>query len=226
MKELHIEQPITIDGSKIHADPTNGSSPPTAAPEYDPFEDVVVAHDQSYADMASRKEPLVIHERKPGDQEWFRVHPDRSMHQRVNIFVDKITNEKGATLSGKTYLVTHNVARVPQLLSRVREAIVYPTMTRQGLLLMWVVLQAAPGKDWNAFPESATLAAERAMEAWVQMQNIGGSYGIIMLPRDGIRLPDPTWPDLTGKELLRKAFSERVISDLDHPLIQALFGYR
>ena len=36
--------------------------------------------------------------------------------------------------------------------------------------------------------------------------------------------PDPQWPDVPFKELLRIAFNERYIDSLDHPALQSLRG--
>ena len=38
------------------------------------------------------------------------------------------------------------------------------------------------------------------------------------------QLPDPEWPDLPFKELLRIAFKDRFISDLNHPVLHRLRG--
>jgi hypothetical protein len=192
---------------------------------YDPFDEVYVPRDKTYAGVGGNKETLVIAERKPNDQEWFRVHPDREMHQRVFIFTDKVSSEKGSILAGKTYLVLGSVAREPVIASRIREAVIYPVMTRQNALLVWVIVQAQPGKDWNDYPKSATMAAEIAMTQWILLQNIGGSYGYETWPVDGTQLPPPSWPKLTGKELLKKAFTGRVIDSVNHPIVQALTGH-
>jgi hypothetical protein len=33
-------------------------------------------------------------------------------------------------------------------------------------------------------------------------------------------IPDPEWPKRTFKELLRVAFKDRLVADLDHPLVK------
>ena len=37
-------------------------------------------------------------------------------------------------------------------------------------------------------------------------------------------LPDPRWPELSLQELLRTAFKDRYIADLQHPVLQRLRG--
>ena len=83
-------------------------------------------------------------------------------------------------------------------------------MTRQNVLLMWVIKQPTAEGKWNAFPQSATIAAERAMSEWVLMANIGKSYGIETW-NGAIKLPEPKWPDLPFTELLRRTFVDQVI---------------
>jgi hypothetical protein len=38
------------------------------------------------------------------------------------------------------------------------------------------------------------------------------------------RIPDPVWPDMRFKDILKVAFGNRVISSIDHPVIQHLHG--
>src|SRR5512132_3055041 len=177
-----------------------------AAP--DPFDEVLVPRDQSFAEAFTRKELLVIPDRKPNDQEWFRVHP--TIHLEVFTFEDKIEVSGDQVRSGNRYLVTRRMQSL--LASRVRTAILYPTITRQGQFLLWPVLQPGPDGKWNEFPRSAMIAAQRAMKEWVLMANIGKSYGVEPWPSTSVRLPDPEWPDLTPKQMLERCFGERVIS--------------
>jgi hypothetical protein len=200
-------------------DPLDGETAKTSlAP--DPFDEVLVPRDQSFAEAFTRKELLVIPDRKPNDQEWFRVHP--TIHLEVFTFEDKIEVSGDQVRSGNRYLVTRRMQSL--LASRVRTAILYPTITRQGQFLLWPVLQPGPDGKWNEFPRSAMIAAQRAMKEWVLMANIGKSYGVEPWPSTSVRLPDPEWPDLTPKQMLERCFGERVISSPDHPLVQALFG--
>jgi hypothetical protein len=37
-------------------------------------------------------------------------------------------------------------------------------------------------------------------------------------------LPEPNWPELPFKELLRVAFKDKYINSLDHPILRKLRG--
>ena len=37
-------------------------------------------------------------------------------------------------------------------------------------------------------------------------------------------LPDPRWPTLSFREIIRNAFRDRMIESLDHPVIRELRG--
>ena len=61
------------------------------------------------------------------------------------------------------------------------------------------------------------------MERWVRV-TANMSLGAYEITEASATIPDPTWPDLSFKELLRIAFKDRVVTDLNHPLVKRLRG--
>jgi hypothetical protein len=66
-------------------------------------------------------------------------------------------------------------------------------------------------------------AAEMAKTQWVRMvSNLNlGAYDVYTATAD---LPEPDWPSLTLKEIMRIAFGDYYINSVDHPVIKRLRG--
>ena len=66
-------------------------------------------------------------------------------------------------------------------------------------------------------------AAQLAMKGWVRIAaNMSlGAYEVFNATAD---LPEPEWPDIGFKQLLRIAFKGRFIRDLGHAVLRRLRG--
>jgi hypothetical protein len=101
--------------------------------------------------------------------------------------------------------------------------IIFPAITRQGVLFLWPVrLPDESGKldNWN---RSALEAAQLAMAGWVRVSSnlpLGG-YDVIRPKAD---FPDPVWPDLDLQQMLAIAFKHFFIDSLEHPRLRAIRG--
>ena len=91
-----------------------------------------------------------------------------------------------------------------------------------GIFLWPVRMPDDTGRD-NAWHVSARKAAELGMKSWIRVQaNMAmGSYDVMTSDH----IPEPEWPDITFRELLRIAFGGgRMIDSLDHPVVRQLSG--
>jgi hypothetical protein len=150
---------------------------------------------------------------KPNRQDWVRVHPDEGM--RFPTPVLELKTEK------ETYLVT------PDLWGELREELIpkilFTTMNRQGVLSLWPIrLPDQDGRidDWN---RSALEAAQVAMREWVRVTS-NRSLGAYEVFQTNATLPEPEWPDVDFQTILRVAFKDRFIRDLDHVVVRRLRG--
>ena len=82
-----------------------------------------------------------------------------------------------------------------------------------------------PGADGrpNRWHESAIEAARLAESHWVRVVSDMAAGFYVPYAAQG-DLPDPIWPDMTLSDLLRLAFGQRFISDLNHPVLRQLRG--
>lgn len=155
--------------------------------------------------------------RKPGRQEFFRVHPDEQYRMDTAIL------EFGDGLDITSYLVLPDVR--PRLASDLRVVRLLTCISRAGTVFVWPCkLPHETANDgarrWAA---SALKAAEQAEHYWVKIcgnRNVG-AYDVFVAQGD---LGEPQWPAHPFNELLRIAFEGRVIDSPDHEVIRRLNG--
>ena len=197
-----------------HKDPIDSDSPSRQDDATNPFDPAKLRLSQNFAEkIGVKKALLTIPVRKPGRQDYIRVHPDPIY--RIETAVLELKEER------ETYLVVRALwSEVPGELT---PKILFTTINRQGVLTLWPVrLPGDDGRldDWNA---SALEAAEMAQQRWIRVAaNMSlGAYEVYVAAGN---LPDPEWPDLPFAEILKIAFKGQFIEDLDHPVMRRLRG--
>jgi hypothetical protein len=207
----------TID-IPMSQEPVADRPSPTAKgePAPDPFDPASLRLSQDYAaSLGVRKALLTIPVRKP-DKSWFvRAHPDAAFHLDTAVIELKEDRE--------TYLVAPNLWSALAAESTFSPRALFTAINRQGVLFLWPVrLPGADGKI-DARSQSALQAAQLAQQGWVRVAaNMSlGAYDVHQATGD---LPAPDWPTYTFREMLRVAFRDRFIDNLDHPVLRKLRG--
>ncbi len=194
----------------------NNDSPDQHKPETgsDSFNLEKLRLSQNYQELIGvRKALLTIPVRKPGRQEFFRVHPDKDRCLETAILELREDRE--------SYLVDPDLwAELP---GEIVPKILFTTINRQGVLRLWPV--RLPGEDGrlDAWNQSALEAAEIAKKKWIRLASkiSLGAYEVFEASGD---LPEPEWPDVTFQEILKIAFKNHFIKSMDHPVIGRLRG--
>jgi len=168
---------------------------------------------QDFAGMVGVERVLTtVPIRKPNRFDWFRVHPEWVLSPVALI---ELKDEH------ETYVLTPEAAA--SALGEYNLYSLFPTINRQGVVLLWPVrLPGADGRS-NRWHEAAHDAALRGRDAWTRMtanMNLG-AYDIF---RARAEIPDPVWPDTSLDELVEIAFRGQVISDAQHPVLRRLRG--
>jgi hypothetical protein len=182
----------------------------------DPFANIESLRlSQDFAAVASVKPVLTtVAVRKPSRHEFVRVRPGEEWRFSTGTFTQKDLRE--------TYMVA------PELWStlpgEIQPTLLVIAMARQSAVpFVWPC--SLPGADGrpNRWHESAIEAARLAESQWVRVvaDMAAGFYVPYAAQGD---LPDPIWPDMTLSDLLRLAFGQRFISDLNHPVLRQLRG--
>ena len=160
-----------------------------------------------------KKALLTVPVRKPGRQDFIRVHSDATY--RLETAVLELKEER------ETYLVDPDIWH--ELPGEIVPKVLFTTINRQNVLTLWPI--RLPGEDgrhdeWN---RSALEAAEMAQKRWIRVAaNMGlGAYEVFEAVSN---LPEPEWPEVEFQEILRIGFKDRFITSLDHPVVRRLQG--
>lgn len=180
----------------------------------DPFDPQQLRLSQDFtAQLGGKKTLLTVPVRKP-DRQWFiRVHP--SPDWRLDTAVLHVKEDR------ETYLV--EPALWPELGGELIPTTLLTSLTRQGALFLWPIrLPGADGRhdDWN---RSALEAATIATRGWIRVAaNLSmGAYEVF---QPTVIVPEPEWPELGFRDLLKLAFRDRFIGTFDHPVLRKLRG--
>ena len=183
---------------------------PTPAPS--PFSSLRLT--QNFGETLGVKKVLTtVPVGRPSKDRFFRTHPSPSW-----VFPAWILENKA---SGETYLVSAEVASA--LGDQVRPVELHAAIDRQNNPFLIPIPLPGPNGVRNRWHESLAQAAERAKSVWLRIsanKDLGG-YDIYEATA---KLPDPVWPETSMDELLEVAFKGRIITSLDHPIVQERLG--
>jgi hypothetical protein len=180
----------------------------------DPFDLSKLRVSQDFLETTHvRKLLTTVPIRKPGPQDFFRVHPS-SKYRETLAFVE---------LKEDREVYIANLAAVPELQAEAYIATLFTAITRTNVLFMWPVRVPAADGRVNGWHQSAAAAAQHAMRSWIRIKaNMAlGAYEIFEAESS---IPDPDWPDLPFGAIYRIAFKDRLIAAPDHPVIKRLRG--
>ena len=150
---------------------------------------------------------------RPKKPQFFRTHTADDM-----TFPGMILENKEAR---ESYVVVPEVAQ--EISELVRPVMLYAAIDRQNNVFLIPV--PLPGEDGNRNPwhESLAQAVEHAKVKWIRItanMHIGG-YDVYEAEGE---LPEPEWPEHDIDALIQVAFRGKIITDLDHPIVQSLLG--
>lgn len=150
---------------------------------------------------------------KPNKQEFVRVHPDESYRLETAILRDEVQRED--------YLVASALWR--NLAAEIKPVRLAAAITRHGNVFLWPAILPAPDGRSNRWHESMLEAQSHATRYWVRVQ-ADMSIGEYSLFEATGNFPEPEWPDLTFKQMLKLAFRTRMIDSMDHAILRSLRG--
>jgi hypothetical protein len=180
--------------------------------QLDPFRPENLRLSQSFPQTAGvRKLLTVVPVRRPGPQEFVRVHPSSSYRDEFPIIELKENREQ--------YLVAANMVR--ELKGEFVGKMVCLAITRQGTVFLWPVRLPSPeGKDstwWSSAREATVLATQE----WIRIKANSNLGAYDIFKAESI-VPDPEWPELGFYEIIKIGFRNFLIDRIDHPVIKTL----
>jgi hypothetical protein len=188
------------------------ASPTTAAP--DPFDIASLRLNPSFIEASGVKKLVTtVPVRKPSKQEFIRVRPEPYFRENFAIIDLKEDREE--------YLVRPEIMQ--ELTGEIVFKTVFTAINRQGVTLLWPVRLPAPDDRKAEWPRSEREAAELAMTQWVRTR-ANMSLGAYEHAVAESKMADPIWPKLSYQELVRIAFRDRMVTNIDHPVVRRLRG--
>ena len=150
---------------------------------------------------------------RPKKPQFFRTHSADDM-----TFPGMILENKEAR---ESYVVVPVVAQ--EISELVRPVMLHAAIDRQNNVFLIPV--PLPGEDGtrNPWHESLAQAVELAKQKWIRItanMHVGG-YDVYVAEAE---LPEPEWPEYDIDALIQVAFRGKIITDLDHPVVQSLLG--
>lgn len=150
---------------------------------------------------------------KPKKTQFFRVHVSEDMTFPAMILENKESRE--------SYLVMPEVAQgISEL---VRPVMLRAAIDRQNNVFLIPVPLPGENGARNPWHESLAQAVEHAKLKWIRIAaNMHtGSYDVYEAKGE---LSEPEWPAHDIDALIQVAFSGKIITNLDHPVVQSLLG--
>jgi hypothetical protein len=155
--------------------------------------------------------------RRPGKNDFFRVHPSE------DYAIDNYVLEHESDQERTTYWVAANLRHV--LGDYLRKVRLFTCIDKRGNVFLWpaklpTVDGSRAAQSWYM---SGLLAAEEAKKVWVKIMGNRsiGAYGIIRARGD---LGDPQWPEHSFEDLIKLAFRDNLIDNIDHAVVRDLNG--
>lgn len=167
------------------------------------------------AQAAVRPVFTMIPVRKPSRQEFIRVRSGQEWKFETGTFKDEE--------SGEFYLVSQPLWM--ELPGEVKPTCLVTCISRNSPVpFLWPIPLPGPDGRPNRWHDSAAEAARHAERSWLRVV-ADMSAGCYVPHVAAGNLPEPVWPDdLTLDDLLKLAFRDRFIGDLDHPALRRLRG--
>jgi hypothetical protein len=148
---------------------------------------------------------------------YFRVIADKAYRRLVEVYVHKVEGQ----VEEQTYLIDDPMRDV---IEEARRATLVTCVFRDGSVCLWPLKQPKETERDIAAWISARAAAREAMDRWVKLVWLRGSY--LVRPAQLGYAPDPDLSKIPPwDELVRLAFGEAgIIRDRNHPIYRDLFG--
>ena len=201
----------------VTPEPDSGTRAAMGGSVEDPFANLdALRLSQDFAAQAAvRPVFTMIPVRKPNRQEFIRVRPGNEWRFETGTFKDED--------SGEFYMVSPPLWF--ELPGEVKPTCLVTAISRNSPVpFLWPIPMPGPDGRPNRWHESAAEAARHAERNWLRVV-ADMSAGCYVPHVAAGNLPEPEWPeDLTLAELLKLAFRDRFIGDVDHPALRRLRG--
>jgi hypothetical protein len=196
---------------EVSAKPVNGTTGISGLAHPDRFR---IA--QNFADhVQTRKKAVVVPMRRPDDQEWVFIHPDKEWRDSVGMLKDKANREY--------YVVEPEL--LPEITETLIPVLVVAYVTRGGAPGLWPIRLPNEAGRQDSYNRSALEIALGHAGKWIRVavNESGKSYEVVEMATH-VEMPAPKWPEGGFAYLFGVAIKGNIITTLEHPLLKTLRG--
>jgi hypothetical protein len=199
--------------------PAETSQKPATEPEApDPFDPAALRIGSDFNQTVGLKKAILgVPVRKPDKAWWVRVSPDPTY--RLQTAVIEMRGDRG---TGETYLVAPALRADLATEPTFRPKLFLTAVNTQGVLFLWECNLPKDDREDN-WSKTSLAAVELATKGWVRVAANMSAGGYDAWQATG-NLPDPPWPEMPFREILKLAFKDKYIDKLDHPVLRRLRG--
>jgi hypothetical protein len=188
----------------------NGAQPTPS----DPFSDLdALRLDQDFAAALGKRVLTTVPVRKPGKQDFIRVHESEAY--RIETCLLELKDDR------EFYVVAP--ALWPDLANELTPRVLFTCVNRQGVVFLWPVRRPDSTGRLDSWSSSALTACAAARAGWVRVSANMSLGGYDVFAASG-ELSQPEWPAMSFQDLLRLAFHGRFINNHDHAVLRRLRG--
>ena len=121
---------------------------------------------------------------------------------------------------GEFWLVLPHIAQNSRVAKEVSDAILHVAVNEFGVTFIWPIKTSR-----NSWDDSCREAAKDAVDTWVRVRGVFKKNMYFTYPAED-DLGEPVWSEFTLQELISYAFEDRVVEDLDSPILKKLWGMK
>jgi hypothetical protein len=158
--------------------------------------------------------PSTLYIGKPKRSWFIRFHPDPSYRSVLPLYTDDDSKRRDSN----TYLFVPGLEIPPDLEGLVNDTLVVAAITSAGVPFLYSL--RVSDSSWY---ESGVELIQEGTQIWVRVTPTDGGYKTD--PPIAV-LEEPRFPNVPFRDWLERAFSKRLITSLDHPLVRKLRGAR
>jgi hypothetical protein len=170
---------------------------------------------QDFGGLSVKKALLTVPVKKPAKEWWIQTHSEPAYRLDTVVLELKEDNE--------TYLV--DPALWPELAteSTVSPRALFTAVNSVGVCFLWPIRLPGPDgrlDDWNRSALEAAALASQGKWLRIQSNRSLGAYEVLTSDYS----KQPVWPDANLDTLIQRAFKDKYIDTLEHPVLKRLRG--
>ncbi len=145
-------------------------------------------------------------------KEFFTINNDTNLVLTTHLLTDGAYN---------SYLVASAIAGM--LGNDVKRRNLLAAQTASGENFLLSVAAPTAMNSSNSWVRSGQEAVKQGMNGYIRVTKNDDSFRIIKPQRP---YPKTIWPELSLEDMIEQAFGERMITDMEHPLVKELLGLK